>query len=356
VAGGSQINYSNGAVTVQGSGTDIWGTSDSFHYLYQTCSGDQTIIARVTGVQGTSPWAKAALMIRESLAANARNTIIFLSPSNGVSVQGRTSTGGLSVTVGGNTNLAAPQWIKLVRSGSNMNAYQSVNGSNWVWVATQTNGMASDYYIGLAVSSKDNSVLNTSTFDNVSVQSAWASGDIGTVGVTGSAAIDDSTGTFTVSGAGLDIWSTNDMFQFVDQPLHGNGQIVARVVSVEDTSPWAKAGVMVRDTESANAINALLFLTPTNGVSFQGRSSMGGNTGTYLTVSGVTVPSWLKLVRSGSTLTAYRSSDGSSWTAVGSPQTISMSSSAWIGLAVGSKNNSVLNTSVFDNVTVTPAP
>ena len=170
VAGGSQINYSNGAVTLQGSGADIWGNADSFRFLYQTCRGDGAIIARVTGVQGTSPWAKAAVMIRESLSANSRNTTLFLSPSNGVSLQGRTATAGLSVTVGGISNLVAPQWIELVRSGSNMNAYESADGINWVWVGTQTNRMASSYYIGLAVSSKNNSVLNTSTFDNVSIQ------------------------------------------------------------------------------------------------------------------------------------------------------------------------------------------
>lgn len=355
--GGSQINYSNGVVTVQGAGSDIWGTSDSFHFLYQTCSGDQAIIARVTGMDATNGWAKAALMIRENLAANARNTIVFLSPSNGVSVQGRTSTGGSSVTVGGIANLGAPQWIKLVRSGSNMNAYESEDGVNWVWVGTQTNSMVStNYYIGLAVTSKEYGILNTATFDNVSVQSAWTSGDIGNVGVAGSAAIDDSTGTFTVNGAGLDIWSTNDTFQFVDQPLSGNGQIVARVLSVENTAPYAKAGIMIRETESTDSKNALVYLSPTNGVSFQGRASTGGNSSNFLTVSGINAPYWLKLSRSNNLVNAYYSSNGSSWTPISSQQTITMSSNAWIGLAVGSKNNAVLNTSMFDNVTVTPSP
>ena len=355
VAGGSQINYSNGAVTVQGSGADIWGNSDAFRFLYQTCSGDSTIIARVTGVQNTSPWAKAAVMTRESLSADARNTTLFFSPSNVISLQGRTSTGNLSVTVSNIFGLSAPEWIKLVRSGANMNAYRSPDGSNWIWAGTQTNNIASSYYIGLAVSSKTNSVLNTSTFDNVSVQSTWKSGDIGAVAVSGSAGIDDSTGTFTISGAGLDIWNTNDAFQFVDQPLYGNGQIVARVVSVQDTSDWAKAGVMIRDTESANSINALLFVSPTNGVSFQGRTSTGNNTSTFATGSGA-APYWLKLVRNGTAVTAFTSSSGTSWTQVGTQQTITMSTNAWIGLAVGSKDNILLNTSVFDNVTVTPAP
>ncbi|HXI70040.1 MAG TPA: MBG domain-containing protein [Verrucomicrobiae bacterium] len=355
--GSSLINYSNGAVTVSGSGFDVWWTDDQFQYLYQANSGDCAIIARVTGIQGTAPWAKAGVMFRETVATNSRNTILFLSPSNGVSFQGRTTTGGLTVTAGGVTNLVAPQWIQLVRSSQNMNAYMSTNGVNWSWIGTQTNPMStSSYDIGLVVCSRSNTVLNTSTFDNVSVQSAWTSGDIGPVGVLGGATIDDSTGTFTVSGSGPDIWSSNDAFQFVDQPLYGNGQIVARVVSVQNTAPWAKAGVMVRDTESANSINALLFVSPTNGVSFQGRSITGGSSSTFQTTTGIGTPRWLKLIRSGSSLSAYQSSNGSSWTAVGTTQTITMSTNAWIGLAVGSRTNSVLNTSTFDNVTVTPTP
>ncbi|HSY16794.1 MAG TPA: hypothetical protein VK815_00605 [Candidatus Acidoferrales bacterium] len=358
VAGGSQINYSNGAVIVSGSGFDIWGNGDEFQFLYQACSGDNAIIARVTGVEGTSPWAKAAVMIRETLATNSRNTILFLSPSNGVQLQGRTATGGSTVSVVNDTGLAAPQWLQLFRSGANMNAYISSDGINWDWVGTQSNSMASSYYIGLAVTSKDNTQLNTSIFDNVSIQNAWASEDIGSVGVPGSATVDNTTGTFTVSGSGADIWSTSDAFQFVGQPLYGNGQIVARVLSVQNTDPWAKAGVMIRDTEAANAMNALLFVAAasTNGVSFQGRSSTGGTSSTFLSVGGISAPYWIKLARSGSSLTAYRSGDGITWTQVGTAQTITMSANAVVGLAVCSKNNSVLNTSMFDNVTITPAP
>src|SRR6185312_15444745 len=126
-----------------------------------------------------SPWAKAALMIRESLSPASRNTTLFLSPSNVVSLQGRTSTSGSSATVSNIYNLPAPQWIKLVRSGANMNAYQSSDGTDWIWVGTQTNGMSTSYDIGLAVTSKNTNELNTSTFDSVSVGSTWASSDIG---------------------------------------------------------------------------------------------------------------------------------------------------------------------------------
>jgi hypothetical protein len=63
----------------------------------------------------------------------------------------------------------------------------------------------------------------------------------------------------------------------------------------------------------------------------------------------------LKLAREGSTVTAYWSSTGTSWTLINS-QTVSMSTNAWVGLTVCSKDNILLNTATFDNVTVTPTP
>ena len=63
---------------------------------------------------------------------------------------------------------------------------------------------------------------------------------------------------FSVQGAGADIWGTADAFQFVYQPLTGDGQIVARVASVQNTAPWAEAGVMIRDTLTPGSRHAAL--------------------------------------------------------------------------------------------------
>ena len=81
----------------------------------------------------------------------------------------------------------------------------------------------------------------------------------------------DGAGAFTVSGSGADIWGTADAFQFVYQPLTGDGQIVARVTTVPNTDPWAKAGVMIREDLTAGARNAAVLVTPSNGVAFQRR-------------------------------------------------------------------------------------
>ncbi|HEY3320739.1 MAG TPA: endo-1,3-alpha-glucanase family glycosylhydrolase [Planctomycetota bacterium] len=159
--------YSNGVFTVKGSGGDIWNTSDAFNYCYQPMSGDATIVARVTGIQSTNSWAKAGLMIRETLANNSTFMDVVMTPSNGIVMQYRGKTGGSCSGTSSNT-MRVPYWVKLTRSGTTLTAYASSNGTSWATVGSANIVMASNVYVGMAVTSHSNSALNTSTFDNVS--------------------------------------------------------------------------------------------------------------------------------------------------------------------------------------------
>src|SRR6185295_16575036 len=64
-----------------------------------------------------------------------------------------------------------PLWLMLVRSGDRFDSYFSSDGDNWTFIGSATIVMPSTIYAGLAVSSHDNSVLNTGTFDNVQLVS-----------------------------------------------------------------------------------------------------------------------------------------------------------------------------------------
>jgi uncharacterized repeat protein (TIGR01451 family) len=150
-----------------GSGADIWGTSDAFRYLYQLGSGDCSVVARVVSVQSTDPWAKAGVMIRESLAANSSHASTFLTPSNGTAFQFRSGTGAASGNVN-STVVSAPYWVKIVRTGNVFASYSSATGSTWAFIGSQTIPMASTVYIGLAVTSHNDGILCTAVFDNIS--------------------------------------------------------------------------------------------------------------------------------------------------------------------------------------------
>jgi regulation of enolase protein 1 (concanavalin A-like superfamily) len=291
-------------------------------------------------------------MIRENLTSSSSNAAILLTPSNGVTFQRRLSNGASSLNSAGPGTV--PYWLKLTRVGNLFTGSKSIDGINWTVVGSVSITMSANVYVGLAVTSHNNSVLCNTSIDNVAVTqpsgggslpAPWQKSDIGSVGAPGNASY--SSGTFTVNGSGSDIWNTADSFHYVYQPLNGNGQIVARVVSVQNTNGWAKAGVMIRETLTNTSSNAAILVTPSNGVTFQRRTTTAGNS--LNTISSGAAPYWVKLARSGNTFTASKSTDGINWTVVGSTN-ITMSANVYIGLAVTSHNNGALCTVVFDNV------
>jgi regulation of enolase protein 1 (concanavalin A-like superfamily) len=180
----------------------------------------------------------------------------------------------------------------------------------------------------------------------------WSDVDIGSPALAGSAAY--TSGNWTVTGGGSDIWDPTDQFNFASTTCSSDGILIARVLSLQNSDPgsgWSKAGLMFRNDTSAGSLNAGLFATATHGVSFQCRGAPGGPY-SYSAVDGITTPVWLQLVRSGGTFIGYYSSDGSNWTQVGTQQ-IPMNGTVQAGLAVTAHNNSALNTASFTNVDLT---
>ena len=180
----------------------------------------------------------------------------------------------------------------------------------------------------------------------------WQGGDIGAVGQAGSSTA--SGGTFTVAGSGADIWDAVDAFHFVHRPLVGDGELTARVVGLDPTDAWAKAGVMIRETLAADSRFAMTIVTPSNGTTLQYRTQTGGG----CSLQGGPAhgaPYWVKIVRSGELFTGSASADGATWTTIGTV-TISMGVSVHIGLCVTAHNNSAKASATFDSVTLGSAP
>ena len=338
-------SYSGGVFTVNGSGADIWAGTDQFNYVSQSLTGAGTIVARVTSQSNTDPWAKSGIMIKQSTTSGSNYALLAVTPGNGITFQDDFNS-----SVSGGT-YTFPVWLKLSRLGNTITAYTSPDGSTWTEVGTTTISLTDPVTVGLVVCAHNAGALNTSTFDNVSVTSGtpglptpWADSDVGSPGVAGSASY--SGGVFTVNGSGADIWAGTDQFNYVSQSLTGAGTIVARVTSQSNTDPWAKSGIMIKQSTTSGSNYALLAVTPGNGITFQDDFNSSVSGGTY------TFPVWLKLSRLGNTITAYTSPDGSTWTEVGTT-TISLTDPVTVGLVVCAHNAGALNTSTFDNVSVT---
>jgi len=154
---------------------------------------------------------------------------------------------------------------------------------------------------------------------------------------------------FSVSSTGTDIWGNTDQFRFVFKQLNGNGSITAKVDSLTRSDPWTKAGVMIRETLDAGSKHATCVITPDNGASFQRRETTGGAS-TSNDATGFKTPYWVRITRTGNAFKAERSADGKTWTQIGADLNITMSASAYIGLAVTSHNAGAYSTAEFSNV------
>src|SRR6202166_211384 len=190
----------------------------------------------------------------------------------------------------------------------------------------------------------------TFTVTSQPLPNPWLDQDVGAVGVAGSASF--SNGTFTVNGAGGQIYGTADAFHFVYQPLTGDGSIVARLVSLQGGSGCVSAGVMIRETLNAGSTNAKTADWRTyGGIYFDVRTTTGGSTTEPGSLT-VTLPYWVKVTRSGRSFNSYTSLDGVTWVQLGTSATISMAPNVLVGLAVNSGSTSALATATFDNVSI----
>ncbi len=345
----SQINEE---VTITSSGQTIWGESDSFHYAYKALQGNGSIVTRVTDVSNSAAWAKAGIMIRETLDANSPHAMAFVTSGKGISFQYR-------VTKGGNSDRkdlfsgSAPYWIKLERTDNVFSAYRSINGTEWEALGEVTIPMQYSVYIGLAVSIGNSEQLSSSRFDNIILTKEYINDleqlngvDIGDIALAGSTTQNDNNVTVASTG---NIWHNSDSFHYAYQGLHGNGSMTVRIASITDTHHFAKAGIMVRETLDADSPHAMAYLTSQRGISLQYRLTKAGSTNRYDLLPG-SAPYWLKLERKDDVLSAYKSEDGAVWQALGQI-TIPMPRSVYIGLAVSSNDGVQLNTTHFENIT-----
>jgi len=171
--------------------------------------------------------------------------------------------------------------------------------------------------------------------------------DIGSPSPAGSSSYNADTNIYTVSGGGAGVGGASDQFNFFPQGITGDGTITASVTSLTNTSASAQAGVMFRDSAAASAAYAYAFATPTNNVVFTTRAANGVSSAYSVTVAAGTSPIWVRISRAGSQFTAQYSPNGTTWTQLGTTQTVAMNSSAQVGLAVASNSDGTLCTGTF---------
>lgn len=140
--------------------------------------------------------------------------------------------------------------------------------------------------------------------------------------------------------------AVNDAFYFMHQPLEGDGSITVAVSSLTGRvattptenkpglAPWAKAGIIVKDSLEPGSSYASMMVTGDHGVRMQ--YDYTHDTAGLPGAASTDAPRWLRLERSGDTVTGSQSTDGSRWTGVGTARLSGLSESPQVGLYVTS--------------------
>ena len=197
---GSLVEELDGTYTMTAAGADIWNEADEFHYAFKQLTGAGSITARVESVENTNNWAKAGVMIRETLDPGSKFAAVYITPTNadgtatnGCRFQVRINTDGSASSDSSPTLVAtpeqmaitAPYWIKLERDiAGNFRGYYSSDGVNFQSLVLRPNiSMGSNVFIGLALTSHDVALTCEAKFSNVqaagTVTGQWQSQDIG---------------------------------------------------------------------------------------------------------------------------------------------------------------------------------
>lgn len=172
--GGAELR--GGAFRVRSAGTNAAGTADACHWVFQPVADRCEVVARISKVQRTDPWARAGLMMRESLDPGARNVFVSVSAARGGVFHLREVTRG-ETEVSLARDVTVPIWLKLKREGDDFLAFNSRNGMQWTLVERTNLRMARNYYAGLAVVAVRDGTMNESVFEYVelgaSVRNRW---------------------------------------------------------------------------------------------------------------------------------------------------------------------------------------
>lgn len=262
--------------------------------------------------------------------------------SAGMNLAWSLSSGATSYTVKRATAIAGPYAV--IARGATGTSYLD---------STASAGAVYYYQIAAANAHGESYDSMKATGSTLGLPAPWSDTDIGNVTTAGHATFDS--GSYAISGAGTDIGGTADGIHFGYATLVGDGTLIARLATrVIGGATNDKVGLMMRESSAANSPMTVVQLDASNGLArFASRATTGG-AATTVNGSPISLPVWFKLQRAGNLFTGSVSTNGTTWNSVGSAS-VSMTNSILIGFAVCSRDATALDTSTFDQVSVSSA-
>ena len=151
------VEVRDGFYRVRSFGTNILAQADSFQFVCKPVLERSELVARVGRVHSADPWARGGVMMREGLAADARQVSLTVTPRRGGVLTWR-SKKGAETEVLLERNVVTPCWLKLKRDGDQFTALYSANGRQWRTLEKVSLRMSEECYAGLAVTAGPESV------------------------------------------------------------------------------------------------------------------------------------------------------------------------------------------------------
>ncbi|MES2569458.1 MAG: hypothetical protein V4710_05315, partial [Verrucomicrobiota bacterium] len=232
-----------------------------------------------------------------------------------------------------------------------------VFGSGTAVNTTATFSVAGTYVLRLSASDGQFTGASQVTVNSGFVDYLFSGTKVGAQAIPPASTFAGGTYTLSAAGAGIPSSGTLDDFFFLNIPVTGDVTITARLVSVQNISGSnSRAGVMIRQSLAADAAEA-----------FCGITSAGSGRGIFRDTAAATsanvqataaLPSWIRLIRIGTSFTVQFAPDRAgipdAFTTAGTPQTLSMGETVFVGLAATSGSTGTAGTTVFDNITIVP--
>ena len=157
----------DGSYVLSNLGADIGSAADQFKFVGQPLCGDGALVVKIASVASADGWSRCGLMMRESVATNARNVLLSLTTANGLVFTSRQLVNGSTALRASALSQTPPVWLKLARAGDTFTAAFSADGHTWTVQGSETIAMPEQIQVGVAYANRSPSVWAIGVGENL---------------------------------------------------------------------------------------------------------------------------------------------------------------------------------------------